>query len=114
MGKKYRCPYSKWEGRNLHGDDRHHCTDDDRFTRFSALEWAHISSQDSVVFFTDGAEDLLSAIQKVFAFLPFKLILDWYHLDKKCQQRLSMAMKGKAEKEYRSCKAACLVMDWQG
>jgi hypothetical protein len=48
-----------------------------------------------VVFFTDGAEDLLLAIQKVFAFLPFKLILDWYHLDKKCQQRLSMAMKGK-------------------
>jgi hypothetical protein len=48
-----------------------------------------------VVFFTDGAQDLLSAIQKVFAFLPFKIILDWYHLDKKCQQRLSMAMKGK-------------------
>ena len=48
-----------------------------------------------LVFFTDGAEDLLLAIQKVFAFLPFKLILDWYHLDKKCQQRLSMAMKGK-------------------
>jgi hypothetical protein len=48
-----------------------------------------------LVFFTDGAEDLLGAIQKVFAFLPFKLILDWYHLDKKCQQRLSMAMKGK-------------------
>ena len=48
-----------------------------------------------LIFFTDGAEDLLLAIQKVFAFLPFKLILDWYHLDKKCQQRLSMAMKGK-------------------
>jgi len=47
------------------------------------------------VFFTDGAQDLLSAIQKVFAFLPFKIILDWYHLDKKCQQRLSMAMKRK-------------------
>ena len=48
-----------------------------------------------IVFFTDGAEDLLLPIQKVFAFLPFKLILDWYHLDKKCQQRLSQAMKGK-------------------
>ncbi len=51
-----------------------------------------------LVFFTDGAEDLLLAIQKVFAFLPFKLILDWYHLDKKCQQRLSMAMKGKEKR----------------
>jgi len=51
-----------------------------------------------VVFFTDGAEDLLVPIQKIFAFLPFKLILDWYHLDKKCQQRLSMAMKGKEKR----------------
>jgi len=49
----------------------------------------------NLVFFTDGAQDLLLAIQKVFAFLPFKIILDWYHLDKKCQQRLSMAVKGK-------------------
>jgi hypothetical protein len=48
-----------------------------------------------LVFFTDGAQDLLVPIQNVFAFLPFKLILDWYHLDKKCQQRLSMAMKGR-------------------
>jgi hypothetical protein len=48
-----------------------------------------------LVFFTDGAEDLLGAIQNGFGFLPFKIILDWYHLDKKCQQRLSMALKGK-------------------
>jgi hypothetical protein len=51
-----------------------------------------------VVFFTDGAEDLLVPIKNFFAFLPFKLILDWYHLDKKCQQRLSMAMKGKEKR----------------
>lgn len=48
-----------------------------------------------LVFFTDGAQDLLGAIQNGFSFLPFKIILDWYHLAKKCQQRLSMAMKGK-------------------
>jgi len=48
-----------------------------------------------LVFFTDGADDLLGAIQRVFGFLPFKIILDCYHLDKKCQQRLSMALKGK-------------------
>jgi hypothetical protein len=51
-----------------------------------------------LIFFTDGAEDLLLAIQKVFAFLPFKIILDWYHLEKKCQQRLSLAMKGKEKR----------------
>lgn len=48
-----------------------------------------------IIFFTDGAEELLLAIQRVFAFVPSKIILDWYHLEKKCQQRLSMAMKGK-------------------
>jgi hypothetical protein len=30
-----------WEGRNLHGDDRHDCADDDGSRRFSALKWAH-------------------------------------------------------------------------
>lgn len=51
-----------------------------------------------VVFFTDGAEDLLVAIKRAFEFFPYKIILDWYHLEKKCQQRLSMAMKGKARR----------------
>lgn len=52
----------------------------------------------SLVFFTDGARDLRSAIQDVFHFIPFKIILDWFHLEKKCKDLLSMAINGKQVK----------------
>jgi hypothetical protein len=52
-----------------------------------------------VVFFTDGARDLRSAILDRFRFLSFKIILDWYHLEKKCKDLLSMAISGKTAKE---------------
>jgi len=49
-----------------------------------------------LVFFTDGARDLRSAVQDMFRFFPFKIILDWYHLvEKKCKSLLSMAINGK-------------------
>jgi len=49
-----------------------------------------------LIFFIDGAADLRLAIQSLFlGLLPFKIILDWFHLEKKCKERLSMAMKGK-------------------
>jgi hypothetical protein len=31
----------------------------------------------------------------MFRFLPFKIILDWHHLEKKCKDLLSMAINGK-------------------
>ena len=49
----------------------------------------------SLVFFTDGARDLRKAIQDAFCFVPFKIILDWFHLEKKCKDLLSMAISGK-------------------
>ena len=52
----------------------------------------------SLVFFTDGARDLRSAIRSVFHFIPFKIILDWHHLEKKCKDLLSMAINGKQVK----------------
>lgn len=52
-----------------------------------------------LVFFTDGARDLRLAIQNTFCFLPFKIILDWYHLKKKCKDLLSMAISGKQVKQ---------------
>src|SRR5947207_11713051 len=54
-----------------------------------------MSTPGSLVFFTDGARDIRSAIQGIFRFLPFKIILDWFHLEKKCKDLLSMAIKGK-------------------
>src|SRR5260370_40657426 len=54
-----------------------------------------MSMSGSLVFFTDGARNLRSAIQDMFRFLPFKIILDWHHLEKKCKDLLSMAINGK-------------------
>ena len=48
----------------------------------------------SLVFYMDGDTTLLGSIKKVFGFLPIKIILDWYHLDKKLKERLSMGMAG--------------------
>jgi len=57
-----------------------------------------MSKPGSLVFFTDGARDLRLAIQNTFSFIPFKIILDWFHLKKKCKDLLSMAIKGKQVK----------------
>jgi len=57
-----------------------------------------LSQPGSLVFFTDGARDLRKAIQDFFHFIPFKIILDWFHLKKKCKDLLSMAISGKAVK----------------
>jgi hypothetical protein len=61
------------------------------------LENGLLSGTGQLVFFSDGAADLRSGIASLFSgLLPFKIILDWFHLEKKCKERLSMAMKGKA------------------
>jgi hypothetical protein len=50
----------------------------------------------NLMFFVDGQKTLHAAIQKAFAwFLPMQLILDWYHLEEKCKQQLSMALNGR-------------------
>ena len=47
-----------------------------------------------LVFFVDGARDINNAISNMFGKLNFKVVLDWYHLEKKCLEQLSMALKG--------------------
>ena len=47
-------------------------------------------------FFTDGHKALNESIFKAFSWYNnIGLILDWYHLQKKCKEKLSMAMKGR-------------------
>lgn len=47
-------------------------------------------------FFTDGHRVLNQTILKCFNwFNNMGIILDWYHLEKKCKEQLSMAMKGR-------------------
>jgi hypothetical protein len=48
-------------------------------------------------FFTDGHTILNKTILNCFNwFKNIGIILDWYHLEKKCKEQLSMAMKGRA------------------
>lgn len=47
-------------------------------------------------FFTDGHKTLNQMILKCFNWCKnIGIILDWYHLEKKCKEQLSMAMKGR-------------------
>lgn len=47
-----------------------------------------------LVFLTDGAKDIRKNIEDVFGFRQYSIILDWYHLKKRCQEYLSMSIKG--------------------
>ena len=47
-------------------------------------------------FFTDGHKALNSCVFSTFSWNNnIGLILDWYHLQKKCKEKLSMAMNGR-------------------
>lgn len=47
-------------------------------------------------FFVDGQRTLQASILSFFSwFFNFGIILDWYHLEDKCQMQLSLAMKGR-------------------
>ena len=50
----------------------------------------------NLLFFVDGQRSLNNSILALFAwFDPVQLILDWYHLEEKCKQLLSMALAGR-------------------
>ena len=49
-----------------------------------------------LTFLTDGQKTLQGAIVRAFSWWKeVRLILDWYHLDKKCKEELSRAMTGR-------------------
>ncbi len=52
----------------------------------------------TLVFFTDGARDIFTNIAEIFSFHSYTVILDWYHLKKRCQEYLSMSAKGKQKR----------------
>lgn len=52
-----------------------------------------------VICFVDGQKSLHTALGEVFdCFRQWKVILDWFHLKKKCCQLTSLALKGKASR----------------
>lgn len=54
-------------------------------------------SHKHLVFLTDGAKDIRHNIEEVYGFRKYTIILDWYHLKKRCQEYLSMSVKGGKE-----------------
>jgi len=82
---------------------------------FGALKWliAFLISSSllgkQLVIFADGARDINNAVLKMLGFTNFKIILDWYHLEKKCKEQLSMALKGsKIRNEFLERLLPCL------
>lgn len=65
------------------------------------------------VFFTDGASDIRRNIEKMFRFHPYTIILDWYHLKKRCQEYLSMSIKGGKEQRNRILQKLLRIL-WAG
>jgi hypothetical protein len=64
-------------------------------------------------FFTDGHTTLNEAILNSFNwFKNIGIILDWYHLEKKCKEQLSMALKGRVIRN--EVLEQLLPLLWQG
>ena len=55
----------------------------------------NLLTNNTIVFFADGADNIKNGIKDIFGWRPYRIILDWYHLRKKCKERLSMAMNGR-------------------
>ena len=50
----------------------------------------------NLIFFVDGYKSLYPAILSAFSwFAPLQIILDWFHLEKRCKEQLSLALKGR-------------------
>lgn len=66
-----------------------------------------------LIFLTDGATNIRDRIEKYFAFRERTIILDWLHLEKKCHEYMSMAVKG-SKKEKEELKNTLAAILWTG
>lgn len=63
---------------------------------FTAFLFHNDLTGDRIQFFTDGHKILNDSIFKWFSWYKnIGIILDWYHLEKKCKEQLSLALKGR-------------------
>ena len=66
-----------------------------------------------LVFFTDGANNIKNYIESFFAFRQFTIVLDWFHLKKKCKELISSSIRGKKEEKH-GVMRQLLRMLWAG
>ena len=80
------------------GDSRYNIAADgmqEAFRRLMAFLLANRLMEDrQLIFITDGATEIKEHVQRYFGFRPYTLHLDWHHLQKKCYQLMSSALKG--------------------
>jgi hypothetical protein len=50
-----------------------------------------------LVFLVDGAKDIKSALEAVFGFRCYTVLLDWFHLRKHCAETISMMLRAGKE-----------------
>ncbi|MDR1135643.1 MAG: hypothetical protein LBL49_05640, partial [Clostridiales Family XIII bacterium] len=73
----------------------------------------HLMENRRLVFLADGAKDILNHIEAHFTFCAHSVILDWYHLKKKCKELISSSVNGKKE-EKQLIIQSLLRMLWVG
>lgn len=66
-----------------------------------------------LIFFSDGATCIRDYIGKFFGFRQHTIILDWLHLKKKCNEFLSMAIKGSKDEKQQIKKELVSIL-WTG
>lgn len=66
-----------------------------------------------LIFFSDGATCIRDNIEKYFGFRQYTIILDWLHLEKKCNEFLSMGTKGSKD-EKQQIKEELASILWTG
>lgn len=47
-----------------------------------------------ILFIVDGANEIKASIEKYLSWRPYTIHLDWYHLAKKCRERISSGISG--------------------
>ena len=73
----------------------------------------HLLENRHLYFFSDGARNIRKGIKDYFAFCPHKHMLDWYHLEKRMTELLSMALKGTKDKRHEIRKHLAGIL-WAG
>lgn len=73
----------------------------------------HLLENRHLYFFSDGARNIRKGIKDYFAFCPHKHMLDWYHLEKRMTELLSMALKGSKDKRHEIRKQLAGIL-WVG
>lgn len=66
-----------------------------------------------LVFLSDGARNIKEYVEKYFSFRQYTIILDWYHLEKKTKEFMSMAVKAKRDDKKEIIKELLHIL-WVG